>query len=44
MPALMAPALMLIRPGPGPANAPRMDIADIPRIPRRAIDRGTRHV
>jgi hypothetical protein len=31
-------------PGPGPANAPRIDIADIPRIPRRAIDRGTRHV
>jgi hypothetical protein len=44
MPALTAPALPLAAPGPGPANAPRMDIEDIPRIPRRAIDRGTRHV
>jgi hypothetical protein len=32
------------RPGPAPANAPPTDLADIPRIPRRAIARGTRHV
>jgi len=44
MPALTASALLLMRPGPAPANVPPTDLADIPRIPRRAIDRGTRHV
>jgi hypothetical protein len=36
------PRLLLL--AQAPRVAPMADIADIPRIPRRAIDRGTRHV